>query len=244
MIEYLLSPAFWVGLGEIVLVNIVLSGDNAVVIALAARSLPKRMQRPAVVWGSVAAIVMRVILTIAAVELLRLPYLKLIGGVLLLWIAVKLLIPEKEDDQGIKSESTLFAAIRTILIADLVMSLDNVLGVAAAAKGDFVLLILGLAISIPLIIFGSSIMLRLMNRYPMVITIGAALLGWVAGEMMISDPIVVDWAARNLQWAHIALPFGGHIGLAPVLGALFVFTLGRIISARVSRDSAERPELR
>jgi YjbE family integral membrane protein len=244
MMHYLLSPAFWVGLGEIVVVNIILSGDNAVVIALAARSLPARLQRPAVVWGSVAAIVMRVVLTIAAVELLRLPYLKLAGGLLLLWIAVKLLIPAKEDDQGVPAESTLFAAIRTILIADLVMSLDNVLGVAASAKGDVVLLILGLAISIPLIIFGSSIMLRLMNRYPIVIVIGAALLGWVAGEMMTTDPIALGWVAENMQWAQIALPFGGHIGLVPLGSAILVVLSGRLMATRASRDSPGRPELR
>jgi YjbE family integral membrane protein len=237
MIEQLLLPTFWIGLGQIVVVNVVLSGDNAVVIALAARSLPQRLQKPAVVWGSVAALVMRVILTIAAVELLRLPYLKLVGGTLLLWIAVQLITPDKHDNPDVASESTLLAAIRTILLADLVMSLDNVLGVAAAAKGDTLLVILGLAISIPLIIFGSSIMLGLMNRYPIVITAGAALLGWIAGEMLISDPILVGWTATHLAWARLALPFGGHVGLVPIAGALLVVVLARLYGARAKRST-------
>jgi YjbE family integral membrane protein len=240
MIDQLLLPTFWVGLGEIIVVNIVLSGDNAVVIAMAARSLPKRMQRPAVVWGSIAAIVMRVILTIAAIELLRLPWLKVIGGVLLLWIAVQLLIPDHDSEHKVSRERTLFAAIRTILLADLVMSLDNVLGVAAAAKGDTVLLILGLAISIPLIVFGSSIMLRLMNRYPFVITAGAALLGWISGEMLISDPIIVEWAATHLAWARLSLPFGGHLALIPAAAALLVIALGRFLAAREGRSTDGR----
>jgi YjbE family integral membrane protein len=243
MIDALLLPTFWIGIGQIIIVNVVLSGDNAVVIALAARSLPERLQKAAVVWGSVAAIAMRVVLTIAAVELLRLPYLKLAGGVLLLWIAVQLLISDSEDDPAVASEGTLFAAIRTILMADLVMSLDNVLGVAAAAKGDVALLILGLAISIPLIIFGSSIMLRLMNRYPIVITAGAALLGWVAGEMLISDPILVEWAGASLRWSHVSLSFGGHVELAAPAGALLVVVLGRFFGARAAQGADRRQSL-
>ena len=217
MIEYLSNPVFWVGLGQIIIVNIVLSGDNAVVIALAARSLPPNQQKQAIIWGSVAAIIMRVILTIVAVEMLKLPYLKLIGALLLFWIAVQLLVPEEDGDDGIKSSGNLWAAIRTILIADLVMSLDNVIGVAAAAKGDNILLMLGLAISIPLIIFGSTIILKLMDRYPIIITGGAALLGWVAGDMATTDPSVKDWVDANMPWLHTAAEVGGAV-LVVVVG--------------------------
>src|SRR5262245_54268621 len=176
------DPVFWTALLKIIGVNIVLSGDNAVVIALAARSLPAKQQKQAIFWGSGAAIVMRIILTIFAVALLALPWLKLIGSVLLLWIGVKLLIPEDEDPD-IQASDKLWPAIKSILIADLVMSLDNVIAVAAAAGNSYTLLIIGLAISIPLVIFGATLLLKLMERWPVIITIGAALLGFVAGEM-------------------------------------------------------------
>lgn len=219
------DAAFWVALMQIIGVNIVLSGDNAVVIALAARSLPPKQQKAAVMWGSGAAVIMRIVLTIIAVEMLKWPYLKLIGAVLLLWIAVKLLIPEDGDEDGITASGSMAAAIKTILIADLVMSLDNVIAVAAAAKGSLMLLILGLGISIPLVIFGSTLLLKLMDRYPIIITIGAALLGWVAGEMAITDPLVKDWINANMAWLHY---------VAPATGALFVVLLGRYLAARVS----------
>jgi YjbE family integral membrane protein len=238
MIEYLSNPVFWVGLGQIIIVNIVLSGDNAVVIALAARSLPAHQQKQAIIWGSVAAIIMRVILTILAVEMLKLPYLKLVGAVLLFWIAVQLLVPEDNDDDGVNSSGNLWAAIRTILIADLVMSLDNVIGVAAAAKGDNILLMLGLGISIPLIIFGSTIILKLMDRYPIIITGGAALLGWVAGEMLITDPILVNWIATHMPWMNIHLPLIGEISWAQILGAALVIIAGKIMSVRAERAQA------
>ena len=237
MIEYLSNPVFWIGLGQIIIVNIVLSGDNAVVIALAARSLPPHQQKQAIIWGSVAAIVMRVILTIVAVEMLKMPYLKLVGAVLLFWIAVQLLVPGEDGEDGIKSGGNLWTAIRTILIADLVMSLDNVIGVAAAAKGDNVLLMLGLAISIPLIIFGSTIILKLMDRYPMIITGGAALLGWVAGEMLITDPILVDWIAANMSWMHIHVPLAplvSEISWAQILGAALGIVAGKVMVARAA----------
>ena len=154
-----LTPHFWTGLLTIIWVNIILSGDNAVVIALAARSLPPHQQKKAVFWGAGAAVILRIVLTIVAVELLKFPYLKLVGGALLLWIAVKLLVPEDDQGDGIESSANLWSAIKTILIADLVMSLDNVIAVAAAAKGSLLLLILGLAISIPLVVLvvGSSL---------------------------------------------------------------------------------------
>ena len=232
MIEYSFSPLFWLGLGQIMVVNTVLSGDNAVVIALAARSLPAHQQKQAIIWGSVAAIIMRVILTIVAVEMLKLPYLKIFGALLLFWIAVQLLLPEDDSAGGIESSGNLLPAIRTILIADLVMSLDNVIGVAAAAKGDMLLLILGLAISIPLIIFGSTIILRLMERYPIIITAGATLLGWVAGEMLITDPIVMAWIAANMPWIEFRLPLVGQLNWAQILGAVLVILAGRVMRAR------------
>ena len=193
--QHVAEVAFWVALGKIVWVNILLSGDNAVVIALAARSLPEHQRQKAVIAGSAAAIVMRVLLTLFAVELLHFPYLKLIGALLLFWIGVQLLLPEDEHGEGVESSSNLWGAVRTILVADLVMSLDNVIAVAAAAESGppesrLLLLIIGLGLSIPLIIFGSQLLMKVMSRYPIIITLGAALLGFVAGEMLVSDKAV------------------------------------------------------
>jgi len=201
-----LTTAFWSALLKIIGINIVLSGDNAVVIALAARSLPADQQKKAIFWGSGAAIIMRIILTIFAVKLLALPWLKIIGALLLIWIGIKLLVPEDEDDGSVQSHAHLGAAIKTILIADLVMSLDNVIGVAAAAKDDILLLTLGLAISIPLIIFASTVLLKVMERFPLIIMVGAALLGFVAGEMAITDPIDKHWIEQNAAWMEYAMP--------------------------------------
>ena len=223
------SPDFWISLMQIIGVNIVLSGDNAVVIALAARGLPAHQQRRAVAWGSGAAVVMRIALTIVAVELLRLPYLKLIGAGLLLWIAVQLLLPEDEGDGHGAATSGMAAAIKTILLADLVMSLDNVIAVAAAAKGSTLLLIIGLAISIPLVVFASQLLLVLMGRFPVIITIGAALLGWVAGDMAVSDPIVKTWVDGQAAYLH---------WLAPLAGAIAVVQVGRWLAARKSTAGA------
>ncbi len=222
-----MTPQFWTGLLTIIWVNIILSGDNAVVIALAARSLPPHQQKKAVFWGAGAAVIMRIILTIVAVELLKLPYLKLIGGVLLLWIAVKLLVPEDDGDDGIESSANLWGAIKTILIADLVMSLDNVIAVAAAAKGSIVLLVLGLAISIPLVIFGATMLMRLMERYPIIITVGAGILGWVAGEMAVTDPVIDAWVKASAAWLHWA---------APAVGVVFVIALGKWLAARAAEQ--------
>ena len=221
----LTDTAFWVALMQIIGVNIVLSGDNAVVIALAARSLPQKQQKAAIIWGSGGAVVMRIILTVVAVEMLKWPYLKLIGAVLLLWIAVKLLVPEDEGEGDINTSDNLMAAIKTILIADLVMSLDNVIGVAAAAKDSLLLLILGLGISIPLVVFGSTILLKLMDRFPIIITIGAGLLGWVSGEMAATDPIIKDWVNANMHWLH---------WVAPAIGAIFVIAMGKWFAARTA----------
>jgi YjbE family integral membrane protein len=228
------TTAFWVGLWQIILVNIVLSGDNAVVIALAARSLPPRQQKQAVFWGAGAAVVMRIVLTVIAVEMLKWPWLKLIGAGLLLWIAVKLLLPEDGGDDGIESSDNLWSAIKTILIADLVMSLDNVIAVAAAAKGSLTLLVLGLAISIPLVVFGATMLMKLMDRYPVIITIGAALLGWVAGDMAATDPVVKGWVDANAAWLHWA---------APAAGAIFVVVAGKWLAARAEAGHKEVVDL-
>jgi YjbE family integral membrane protein len=229
---FLSSPEFWLALGQIILINIVLSGDNAVVIALASRSLPPHQQTKAIVFGSVGAIVLRVILTFFAVYLLQQPYLKLVGAALLLWIGIGLL-KEEEEDANIEGHSGLFAAIKTIVIADLVMSLDNVIGVAAAAKGNVPLLVTGLVISIPLIIFGSTVILKLMNRFPIIITLGAALLGWVAGEMAVTDPAIHDFVETH-HYLHTVLP---------VAGAIIVVALGKWLSSRAqaAARSADQP---
>jgi YjbE family integral membrane protein len=219
-VEEVFTHAFWVGLAKIIGVNIVLSGDNAVVIALAARSLPPKQQKQAIIWGSGAAILMRVVLTVFAVALLSFPWLKLIGAALLLWIGVKLLIPE-EGGENIDASDSLVAAIKTILIADLVMSLDNVIAVAAAAGGSLTLLILGLAISIPLVVFGATMLIKVMERWPIIITIGAALLGFVAGEMAITDPAIGGWVKATFA----------HVNEKPVLAGLSLEILCGLVGA-------------
>ncbi len=217
------SPEFWIALMQIIGVNIVLSGDNAVVIALAARGLPADQQKKAIAWGSGAAVVMRIGLTIVAVELLRLPYLKIAGAALLFWIAVQLLLPEQEGAGTAHGSGSLAAAIKTILLADLVMSMDNVIAVAAAAKGHTGLLIIGLAISIPLVIFASQLLLKLMDRFPIIITLGAALLGWVAGDMLVTDPVDQPWVDAHAAFLHWG---------APAIGAIAVVVIGKWLAAR------------
>ena len=181
---------FLVALMQIMMVNIVLSGDNAVVIALAARNLPARQQKQAILWGSGGAIVLRIILTIAAVALLKIPFLQFAGALLLIWIAVKLLIEEDESEGQHHAHDNLLGAVKTILVADVVMSLDNTLAIAGVAKGDWVLLIIGLALSVPLIIFGSTIIMRMIERFPIIVYIGAGLIAHTAGEMIDSDAAV------------------------------------------------------
>ena len=212
-----MTGVFWVALLKIIWVNILLSGDNAVVIALAARNLPQSQQKKAVFFGSGAAIVLRVVLTIFAVKLLQFPYLKLVGSALLLWIGVQLLAGG-EDDGDIKAGASLWSAVRTILIADLVMSLDNVIAVAAAANSApdslrNVLLVLGLGLSIPLIIFGSTLLLKLMQRFPAIITLGAALLGFVSGEMAVSDLAIHDWFEAHMQGMEIPVALVCAVGV-------------------------------
>jgi YjbE family integral membrane protein len=222
------NPDFMVGLLKIIWINILLSGDNAVVIALAARGLPPQQQKQAIMFGSGAAVVLRIGLTIVAAWLLELQGLQIVGGILLLWIGAQLLADEEESDEEAKEHANMMSAVRTILIADLVMSLDNVIGVAAAAKGDQVLLILGLAISIPLVIFGSSMMIKLMERFPVIITAGAALIGWVGGETVASDVLLRDFSAAN-PWFHMA---------SAAVGALIVIGWGRYMDSRKSHSEA------
>ena len=218
------SAAFWAALGSIILANVLLSGDNAVVIAMAARTLPQHQQKKAIFYGSAAAIVMRIVLTLIAVEMLKWPFLKIVGGLLLVYIGVTLLLEEDGGgDIGAKADGGLMTAIRTILVADLVMSLDNVLAVAAAAKGNTVLLVLGLGISIPLIIFGSTLLLKVMERYPVIITLGAALLGFLAGEMVFTDPAMTS---RFGTLSHTV------VNIAGVAGALLVVALGKFLQGR------------
>jgi YjbE family integral membrane protein len=227
--ELLASAAFWLGLFKIVWINIILSGDNAVVIALAARTLPPRQQKKAIVLGSGAAVVLRIVLTVVAARLLTLPMLEIAGGCLLLWIGYQLLAGEEHDDDGQPQGAvSIFNAIRAILLADLVMSLDNVIAVAAAACGDMTLLILGLALSIPLVAFGSTLMIRLMDRFPVIVTLGAALIGWVGGETIISDRLL----RGPLDAAH------GLLYAAGMAGALVVVGLG--VWARSLRRQARQ----
>ena len=220
--EFLQTSEFWIGLMKIIWINIILSGDNAVVIALAARSLPEEQQRKAIMFGSGAAVVLRVALTVVAAKLLEVSYLQIVGGLLLLWIGAQLLSEEDEEEGGEPTQSTMGAAIRTILIADLVMSLDNVIGVAAAAKGSMTLLILGLAISIPLVVFGSAMMIKLMTRFPIVVTFGACLIGWVGGETIASDVALRGFAEAN-PWLHYT---------AAAAGALAVLAIGKYFQTK------------
>ncbi|HRE15156.1 MAG TPA: TerC family protein [Usitatibacteraceae bacterium] len=219
--DALSTSFFWVSLAQIIMINIVLSGDNAVVIALASRSLPAKQQKQAIMFGSVGAIVLRIILTYFAVLLLGVPWLKIVGAVLLAWIGIQMLAPEGEEEE-IDGHSHLWAAIKTIIVADFIMSLDNVLGVAAAAKGSLLLLVVGLAISIPIIVYGSTLVLKAMTRFPIIVTIGGGVLGWVAGEMLVSDPVLKPWMEGSGKWLHSA---------APALGAAFVVLVGKTHAA-------------
>ena len=224
--DILLTPAFWAALGSIILANVLLSGDNAVVIAMAARSLPASQQKKAIVFGSGAAIVMRIVLTLIAVRMLGLPWLKLVGGVALLWIGAKLMADEEDEHAAEAQPMGVAAAVRTILVADLVMSLDNVLAVAAAAQGNTLLLVVGLAVSIPLIVFGSTLILKVMERFPTIIVAGAALLGWLAGEMMLTDP------ALHARFGEIP---ESAVRVAGVAGAVLVVIAGKLLQRRARR---------
>ncbi|MEA2837855.1 MAG: hypothetical protein QOD89_2405 [Bradyrhizobium sp.] len=190
------EPAFWVAVGKIIWINILLSGDNALVIALACRNLEPRQRFWGMILGAAAAVILRIIFTGIVATLMGLPYLKLIGGLALLVIAAKLLVPEEENEDSVKSGAHLWAAVQIVVIADIVMSLDNVIAVAAAAKGSVPLLILGLAISVPLIVAGAALIMALLTRLPILVWAGAALLGWIAGEVIATDPAVAPMLSR------------------------------------------------
>jgi YjbE family integral membrane protein len=232
----LTSGALWGALGAIIVANILLSGDNAVVIAMAARSLPPKQQKQAIFWGSGAAIVMRILLTLVAVQLLQVPFLKIVGAFALVWIGAQLLV-DADDEGHVKEGGTLGAAIRTILVADLVMSIDNVIAVAGAADRApeayrVPLLVIGLGLSIPLIIAGSTLLMKVMERFPIIIVLGAALLGFLAGEMFVTDPILNDRIHAVLP--HADEPFGAA-------GAVLVVLLGRWLRARKRKETAAEP---
>jgi YjbE family integral membrane protein len=218
------SPQFWVAALQIILINILLSGDNAVVIALACRNLSRRQRRHGIFWGVLGAIVLRIVLTFFAMSLLANPFLKLIGGALLLWIGVKLVAEEDGGEHEVKASDRLLAAVWTIIIADLVMSLDNVMGVAAAAKGDVPLIVFGLVVSIPIVVLGSQIVMRLLARFPLLVLAGGGLLGYIAGEMMVEDPAVAPWVAAHTPQL---IAFAPGAGVALVVGVGWAITRRR-----------------
>ncbi len=218
------TPEFWIAVGQIIIIDILLGGDNAVVIALASRRLPEKQRRNAIFWGMFGAVGLRVALIFFAVQLLQIPFLKITGGLLLLWIGVKLLMPQQESGtHEIDTSTHLLGAIRTIILADAVMSLDNVIGIAAAARDHLGLVVFGLLISVPIIVWGRRVVLRLMDRFPIVIVGGAALLGWIAGEMLIHDVAVKDQVMARAAWLAYA---------APIAGAGLVVVIGRLASRR------------
>ena len=224
------TPQFWVAAFEIIVINILLSGDNAVVIALACRNLPPKQKWWGIFWGVVGAVVLRIILTFFAVQLLALPYLQLVGAALLLWVGIKL-IAEEEDAEGheIAASDRLFSAVKTVIIADLVMSIDNVIGVAGAAKGSLILLIFGLVVSIPLVVVGSQLIMKLVERMPWLVIAGGGLLGYIAGEIAIEDVTVKPWITANAAWLHYG---------APIAGVVIVVAIGLWLTRRHKRTAA------
>ncbi|HEX5801814.1 MAG TPA: TerC family protein [Azospira sp.] len=223
MPDSFLAPDFWSAVLQIIVIDLVLSGDNAVVIALACRNLPPAQRRRGILWGVAGAVGLRVALTMVAALVMNLPWLKLVGGLLLLWIGVKLLLPEDECGHDISPAGHLWGAVRTIVVADFVMSLDNVIAVAGASHGNLGLLAFGLLVSIPLIVWSSQIVLHLMERWPVIVVVGAGLLGWVAGAMIWSDPALAGLLAGSPAWAAT---------LAAALSSLLVVAVGKGIEAR------------
>jgi YjbE family integral membrane protein len=234
--EAFMTPEFWVAVGQIIMIDILLGGDNAVVIALACRKLPPAQRTKGILWGTAGAIVLRVILIFFALTLLAIPFLKIVGALLLLWIGVKLLAPEHDDAHGnIAGSDKLWAAVKTVIVADLVMSVDNVIAIAGAAQGagdghQMPLVIFGLLVSIPIIVWGSQLVIKLMDRFPLIITLGGMLLGWIAGTMLISDPAVVrldawTWVPKIPQTDTIKYAAG-------IAGALLVLAIGKWVASR------------
>lgn len=241
--DFLTSPAFWVALGQIIIIDILLGGDNAVVIALACRKLPPAQRTKGIIWGTVGAIVLRVILIAFAMTLLNIPFIKLVGAILLVWIGIKLLAPDDEAHGDIQGSDKLLAAIKTIIVADLVMSVDNVIAIAGAAQNagehSMLLVVLGLLISIPIIVWGSTMVIKLMARFPVIITLGGMLLGWIAGGMLVTDPAFVNpdkwlWMPKlgTVDAQGMAVISTTLYWTAHVAGALLVLALGKWIAAR------------
>ena len=232
--DFLASPEFWLALGQIIMIDILLGGDNAVVIALACRGLPAHQRTKGIIWGTAGAIVLRVILIAFALALLQVPFLKFVGALLLIWIGIKLIAPEEEDAHGsIQGSDKLWGAIKTIIVADLVMSVDNVIAIAGAAQGageqhQLPLVIFGLLVSIPIIVWGSQLVLKLMDRFPIIILLGGMLLGWIAGTMMHSDPALVPYIPQD-KTVHYAMG---------VAGALLVLAIGKWVQSRRSPPPA------
>jgi len=220
------SPGFWVAALQIIVINLLLSGDNAIVIALACRNLPPTQRKWGVILGAGAAVGLRIILTFFAIQLLTLPWLKIIGGILLVWIGVKLIADDSGGEHEVKASDKLLAAVWTITVADLVMSIDNVLGVAAAAKGSLFLLIFGLVVSVPIVIGGSQIIMKLIERFPLLVVAGGGLLGYVAAEMMITDPVVIDQVKAQGEWLQ---------WVAPITGILLVIGIAHWLKTRNRR---------
>jgi YjbE family integral membrane protein len=249
--DALLTPTFWLAVGQIIVIDILLGGDNAVVIALACRKLSPELRRKGVFWGTVGAIVLRVILVFFALTLLKIAFLKIVGGLLLVWIGVKLLAPDDEDEHGnIQASDKLWAAVKTVIVADFVMSLDNVIAIAGAAQGaggshEMPLVIFGLLVSIPIIVWGSQLVMKLMDRYPAIITVGGMLLGWIAGTMAVSDPAVLgSWVPAVESSKPGGLPSAAplwHYG-AGVLGALLVYVLGKWRSSASHKPASSAPK--
>jgi YjbE family integral membrane protein len=228
--EMLAEPEFWVAVGQIIMIDILLGGDNAVVIALACRQLPVQQRNMAIFWGTFGAIALRIVLLFFAVALLKIAFLKIVGGLLLLWIGIKLLVPQHEHGKHeINASSHLLSAIKTIIVADAVMSLDNVVAVAGAARDSMALIVFGVLISVPIILWGSKLVLRLMDRYPIIITLGAALLGYIAGQMVAGDQVTQPWIESRAPWLTYVLPGAG---------ALLVVAIGKWIARGRSRNAA------
>lgn len=233
----------WVAVGQIILIDILLGGDNAIVIALACRNLPAHMRTKGILWGTFGAIAIRVVLIAFAVTLLQMPYLKIIGGILLLWIGIKLLADTDEGHGEIEASDRLFTAIKTIVIADLVMSVDNVIAVASAAEQagehQLALVVFGILVSIPIIIWGSTIVLKLMERFPIIITFGAGLLGWLAGGMLVSDVAVAPWIQANLPVLDLTIPGTEmHVNIVSVIGAIAVVVIGTLLTKKQVESEA------
>lgn len=230
--EEFLTAHFWVAVGQIILIDILLGGDNAVVIALACRQLPENQRLKGILWGTAGAILLRVALIAFAITLLKVPFLKIAGAALLIWIGVKLITPHDEDAHGnIQASDKLWSAVKTVIVADLVMSIDNVIAIAGAAQNageqhQMALVIFGLVVSIPIIVWGSQIVLKLMDRFPVIILLGGMLLGWIAGGMFQTDPMLKDLIPQEQSW-HYAL------GAA---GALLVLAIGQALKARHARS--------